>query len=152
MKQPLSFISHIRSYFPCISKKSRIIVFCYLVIARIDIGSILVQFNPHFWSVWKITGSTDKPNHAVKLVIDPMLIARDSVKILDPKDPISSVLVNDPQMMTISLGASMFRGQYSMDYSGMIAATVIIIIPQLLFYLLFQKNIVEGMTAGAVKG
>ena len=66
--------------------------------------------------------------------------------------PISSVLVNDPQMMTISLGASMFRGRYSMDYSGMIAANVIIIIPQLLFYLLFQKNIVEGMTAGAVKG
>ena len=66
--------------------------------------------------------------------------------------PISSVLVNDPKMMTISLGASMFRGRYSMDYSGMIAATVIIIIPQLLFYLLFQKHIVEGMTAGAVKG
>lgn len=66
--------------------------------------------------------------------------------------PISSVLVNDPKMMTISLGASMFRGRYSMDYSGMIAATVIIIIPQLLFYLVFQKHIVEGMTAGAVKG
>lgn len=66
--------------------------------------------------------------------------------------PISSVLVNDQKMMTISLGASMFRGRYSMDYSGMIAATVIIIIPQLLFYILFQKNIVEGMTAGAVKG
>ena len=66
--------------------------------------------------------------------------------------PISSVLVNDPKMMTISLGASMFRGRYSMDYSGMIAATVIIIIPQLLFFLLFQKHIVEGMTAGAVKG
>lgn len=66
--------------------------------------------------------------------------------------PISSVLVNDPKMMTISLGASMFRGRYSMDYSGMIAATVLIIIPQLLFYLLFQKHIVEGMTAGAVKG
>lgn len=66
--------------------------------------------------------------------------------------PISSVLVNDPGMMTVSLGASMFRGRYGMDYSGMIAATVIIIIPQLLFYLFFQKNIVEGMTAGAVKG
>ena len=66
--------------------------------------------------------------------------------------PISSVLVNDPKMMTISLGASMFRGRYSMDYSGMIAATVIIIIPQLLCYLLFQKHIVEGMTAWAVKG
>ena len=66
--------------------------------------------------------------------------------------PISSVLVNDTNMMTISLGASMFRGRYSMDYSGMIAATVIIIIPQLIFYVFFQKYIVEGMTAGAVKG
>ena len=66
--------------------------------------------------------------------------------------PISSVLVNDTNMMTISLGASMFRGRYSMDYSGMIAATVIIIIPQLVFYVFFQKYIVEGMTAGAVKG
>ena len=66
--------------------------------------------------------------------------------------PISSVLVNDPKMMTISLGASMFRGRYSMDYSGMIAATVIIIIPQLLFYLLFQKHIVEGIPAGALNG
>ena len=66
--------------------------------------------------------------------------------------PISSVLVNDTNMMTISLGASMFRSRYSMDYSGMIAATVIIIIPQLFFYVFFQKYIVEGMTAGAVKG
>lgn len=66
--------------------------------------------------------------------------------------PISSVLVNNPDMMTISLGASMFRGRYSMDYSGMIAATVVIIIPQLLFYLFFQRYIVEGMTAGAIKG
>ena len=56
--------------------------------------------------------------------------------------PISSVLVNDTNMMTISLGASMFRGRYSMDYSGMIAATVIIIIPQLFFYVFFQKYIV----------
>lgn len=46
----------------------------------------------------------------------------------------------------------MFRGRYSMDYSGMIAATVIIIVPQLFFYVFFQKYIVEGMTAGAVKG
>ena len=27
-----------------------------------------------------------------------------------------------------------------------------IIVPELIFYGLFQKNIVEGMTAGAVKG
>jgi raffinose/stachyose/melibiose transport system permease protein len=54
--------------------------------------------------------------------------------------------------MTVSLGASMFRGTYSMDYSGMIAAAVLIILPQLVFYAFFQRFIIEGMTAGAVKG
>ena len=34
----------------------------------------------------------------------------------------------------------------------MISAAVLIIVPQLIFYVLLQKNIIEGMTAGAVKG
>ena len=39
-----------------------------------------------------------------------------------------------------------------MNYGGIVASSVMIIIPELIFYGLFQKNIVEGMTAGAVKG
>ena len=35
---------------------------------------------------------------------------------------------------------------------GIVASSVMIIIPELIFYGFFQKNIVEGMTAGAVKG
>ncbi len=55
-------------------------------------------------------------------------------------------------MMTISLSASMFKGRYSMDYGGLIAATVLITIPEIIFYCFFQKYLVDGMTAGAVKG
>ena len=47
---------------------------------------------------------------------------------------------------------SMFRGAYSIDYSGLVAGTIIILIPQLIFYGIFQKYIVGGQTAGAVKG
>lgn len=66
--------------------------------------------------------------------------------------PLSVTLISDATKMTISLGASMFRGTYSMDYSGMVASAVLVILPQLIFYVLLQKYIIEGMTAGAVKG
>lgn len=66
--------------------------------------------------------------------------------------PISSVLINKEQLNTVSLAVSMFKGRYSMDYSGLIAATIIIILPQIIFYIFFQKYIVSGMTSGAVKG
>ena len=44
------------------------------------------------------------------------------------------------------------QGTYTVDYGGIIASSIMIIVPELIFYGLFQKNIVEGMTAGAVKG
>lgn len=64
----------------------------------------------------------------------------------------SSLFITKPELMTLSMGMSMFQGLYSMDYAGMIAATVMLMIPQLLFYTLFQRQIINGMTAGAVKG
>lgn len=66
--------------------------------------------------------------------------------------PLSVTLINNADKMTVSLGASMFRSTYSMDYSGMVASAVLVIVPQLVFYIFLQKYIIEGMTAGAVKG
>lgn len=66
--------------------------------------------------------------------------------------PFASVMLRDASDYTLSMGASFFKGTYAVDYGGIIASSVMIIIPELIFYGLFQKNIVEGMTAGAVKG
>lgn len=66
--------------------------------------------------------------------------------------PFASVMLRDAADYTLSMGASFFKGTYTVDYGGIIASSIIIIIPELIFYGLFQKNIVEGMTAGAVKG
>ena len=55
-------------------------------------------------------------------------------------------------MYTLSMGASMFKGAYSIDNAGIVAASVLIIIPQLIFYGFLQRYIVDGMVAGAVKG
>lgn len=66
--------------------------------------------------------------------------------------PFASIMLRDAADYTLSMGASFFKGTYTVDYGGIIASSIMIIIPELIFYGIFQKNIVEGMTAGAVKG
>ena len=66
--------------------------------------------------------------------------------------PSASVMLRDVSDYTLSMGASFFKGNYTVDYGGIVASSIMIIIPELIFYGIFQKNIVEGMTAGAVKG
>lgn len=66
--------------------------------------------------------------------------------------PFASIMLRDVADYTLSMGASFFKGTYTVDYGGIIASSIMIIIPELIFYGIFQKNIVEGMTAGAVKG
>lgn len=66
--------------------------------------------------------------------------------------PFAVTLISDTAKYTISLGISQFKGAYSIDYGGTLAAGMLLIIPQLIFFGIFQRFIIEGMTAGAVKG
>jgi len=53
---------------------------------------------------------------------------------------------------TITLGVTSFRGYAALDWGAMTAASIIAIIPMLLFALVVQRHIVNGLTLGAVKG
>jgi trehalose/maltose transport system permease protein len=66
--------------------------------------------------------------------------------------PFASILINDPDMVTVSLAVSRFQGQYTVDYGGMMAAATLVLLPQLIIYALFQRQVIAGMTVGAVKG
>jgi raffinose/stachyose/melibiose transport system permease protein len=66
--------------------------------------------------------------------------------------PFAVTLISDSSLMTIPLAISEFKGRYNIDYGGIVSASLLFIIPQLVFYSIFQKHIIEGMTAGAVKG
>jgi raffinose/stachyose/melibiose transport system permease protein len=66
--------------------------------------------------------------------------------------PFASVMLRNQANYTLSMGASFFKGTFTVDYGGIVASAVMIIIPELIFYGLFQKKIVGGMVAGAVKG
>ncbi len=45
-----------------------------------------------------------------------------------------------------------FQGQYSSDYAVQFACMVLVALPALLLYFVFSRRIMEGATAGAVKG
>ncbi|MDO8143802.1 MULTISPECIES: carbohydrate ABC transporter permease [unclassified Isoptericola] len=66
--------------------------------------------------------------------------------------PFVSVLINDPDLATVSLAVSKFQGQYSVNYGGMMAAATLVLLPQLAIYAVLQRHVIAGLTAGAVKG
>ena len=66
--------------------------------------------------------------------------------------PFVSILINDPDLATVSLAVSRFQGQYTVDYGGMMAAATLVLLPQLAIYAIFQRHVIAGLTAGAVKG
>ena len=56
-----------------------------------------------------------------------------------------------PDTWTLPLFQYNFKSQYSYDYNMAFASYLIAMIPVLIAYVCAQKNIVEGLTAGAVK-
>jgi raffinose/stachyose/melibiose transport system permease protein len=65
--------------------------------------------------------------------------------------PFAVTLINKPSLTTLSLGVSQFQGVYSIDYGAMMASATLVLIPQLFIYGIFQRHVIAGMTAGAVR-
>lgn len=64
----------------------------------------------------------------------------------------SLLVLQKNAVKTIPIQQYVFFGEHSSNYNMAFAAAVISMIPITLFFILCQKHIVEGMTAGAVKG
>lgn len=60
-------------------------------------------------------------------------------------------LLNESSKYTLPLGVQMFSSQHSTDTAQVLAFTSLSMIPALIFFTIFQKRIVGGLT-GAVKG
>lgn len=66
--------------------------------------------------------------------------------------PFALVLLKSQALKTVPIGLSNFNGQYTINYPQLMAAMVIAVLPVILVYLLSSKKIIQGMTAGSVKG
>lgn len=65
---------------------------------------------------------------------------------------LAMVFVSDDAKKTLPVSLSKFVGPYNTNYSQMFAAIIIAIIPTIIVYCIFSNQIVDGLTAGAVKG
>jgi multiple sugar transport system permease protein len=62
------------------------------------------------------------------------------------------MLIDDPSRMTFAVGLLSFIGKFDVDWGQMMAAAMLGLVPACLFFMLLQRYLVAGLSAGAVKG
>ncbi len=62
------------------------------------------------------------------------------------------VTLNSERLWTLPLGVMQFSGQYSTDWARVLAFATLAMLPAVIFYLFAERHIIEGLTAGSVKG
>lgn len=61
------------------------------------------------------------------------------------------IYINKKSKMTLSLGLQQFLNEYTIDWTQLMAAAVIFVIPILVLFLVFQRNFVEGIATAGLK-
>lgn len=63
----------------------------------------------------------------------------------------SLLIVQDPSRRTLMVGLALLKGEYTTDIPLLASGLVLALVPPLVIFLLFQRSLVSGLTAGAVK-
>jgi raffinose/stachyose/melibiose transport system permease protein len=61
------------------------------------------------------------------------------------------ILAPSEATKTVTLGAQIFIGQYVTNWNAVLAALSLAILPVLVLYLIFSRQLIRGITSGAVK-
>lgn len=62
------------------------------------------------------------------------------------------IYLNSDSLRTISVGLTFYQGRFTTDYALTAAGTTIATVPVIIFYLMFQRQFVDGLTAGSLAG
>ncbi len=62
------------------------------------------------------------------------------------------IILNGADQWTLPLGVMNFSTEYASDQARVLAYTVVAIIPAIVFYAFAERQLVGGLTSGAVKG
>lgn len=62
------------------------------------------------------------------------------------------LVTNNPSKRTIQIGMSILRQSEAVNYGVVLAGAIIVVLPVIVVFIVGQKYLVKGMTAGAVKG
>src|SRR5438309_5573706 len=61
------------------------------------------------------------------------------------------ILAPSEESRTVTLGVQQFIGQYVTDWNSVLAALSLAVVPMLVMYGIFSRQLIRGLTAGAVK-
>jgi multiple sugar transport system permease protein len=61
------------------------------------------------------------------------------------------IMTNSEQMRTVQLGLTMFRGETSVEWNLLMAATTLVVLPLMLLFLFAQKYFVQGIVTTGLK-
>lgn len=62
------------------------------------------------------------------------------------------IILKSPEMFPLSVAVAQLRSEYGQDYGMLMAGTLVSILPVMALFLMLQREFVEGLTSGAVKG
>lgn len=65
---------------------------------------------------------------------------------------VQKIMIRDNTKFPISTLLEQISSQYGTDFGLMAASVALIVVPVMIVYIFLQKNIIKGLTAGAVKG
>lgn len=61
------------------------------------------------------------------------------------------IYISKTEKLTLTLGLQQFMSEYATDWSQLMAAALLFVIPVIIFYIIFQKNFVEGVATSGLK-
>ncbi|MCB1863725.1 MAG: carbohydrate ABC transporter permease, partial [Gammaproteobacteria bacterium] len=62
------------------------------------------------------------------------------------------IIIKSPEMLPLSVAVAQLRSEYGQDYGMLMAGTLISIVPVMGLFLMLQREFIEGLSSGAVKG
>ncbi len=65
--------------------------------------------------------------------------------------PFALVFINEGGHYTLPVGLLSFQGEHIADWGAILAGVTVAVIPLMVLYLFFQRHIIRGLTAGALK-
>lgn len=97
-----------------------------------------------FGVFWRIVFPLLKPMTVTVVLLNSLWIWNDFLLPL--------LILSSPDLRTIPLATYSFFGQYTKQWDLALAGLVLSVTPIVLFFLAMQRHIIEGITAGSVKG
>lgn len=93
---------------------------------------------------WRIVFPLLKPMSITIIILNSLWIWNDYL--------LPSLVLSSPELRTIPLATFSFFGQYTKQWDLALAGLTLSVLPIVIFFLSLQRHIVEGITAGSVKG